>query len=86
MDPDEQKVSKLFNRIFSDKFFDSFPFFENADLYIIFLQLCSLTFIPAFIYLLSYDITSNEIRDKTFRYFIFRTNDRKSNFRPTLHL
>lgn len=72
MDADEQKVSKLFNRIFSNKFYESFPFFENADIYIIFLQLCSLTFIPAFIYILSYDITSNEIRDKTFRYFIFR--------------
>lgn len=72
MDADEQKVSKLFNNLFSNKFFESFPFFENADIYIIFLQFCSLSFVPGFIYILSYDITSNEIRDKTFRYFIFR--------------
>jgi len=74
MTRDEIKATEVFKKIFSSNFYDAYPFLEGVPLYIIFLQLCSLTFIPLFILILSYDITSNELRDKTFRYFAFRCN------------
>jgi len=70
----QAKIAEKFREIVIDNFYSKFPFLNDCPFYIIILQFYFTIFIPILSFVLIADIASNELRDRTFRFFAYRIN------------
>lgn len=68
----EARIAEKFKEIIIENFYSSFPFLAECPFYVTILQFYFMVCIPVLTFILIADIATHELRDKTFRYFVFR--------------